>query len=140
MAKNLDEQQLWSMIKRKLADQGIELEDLLEMIGHAGEDQVAVVCATDDNLGVSLDELAESQRDQVVMVRVDEDTVQKLVMWTETGVVKSKSEAAALFIKEGLKVRKRELDELTDAIDDVKKAKDRLRSRARTIFGEEPAS
>ncbi len=58
-------------------------------------------------------------------------------MWVETDAVKSKSEAAALFIKEGLKVRSRELDELTDAIDDVKKAKERLQSRAKKIFGEE---
>ena len=67
----------------------------------------------------------------------DEETDRKLSMWVETDAVKSKSEAAALFIKEGLKARSRELDELTDAIDDVKKAKERLQSRARKIFGKE---
>ena len=136
-AKKMSEQGLWNMVKQKLTDQGIDLENVLEMIANVGEDEVQVVCATADDLSASIEEMMGTNRNQVVMVRVDEDTEKKLAMWVETGAVKSKSEAAALFIKEGLKVRSRELDDLTDAIDDVTKAKERLRSRAKTIFGEE---
>ena len=136
MIKKLSEKELWEMIKRKLEDQGIELENLLDIVANVDDADVKVVCATLDDLGASIDELAGSNRDQVVMVRVDEATVQTLSMWVETGAVKSKSEAAALFIKEGLRVRAHELDELTDAIDDVKKARERLQSRAKKIFGE----
>lgn len=136
MAKEMEEKELWELIKRKLQEQGIELENVLEMLSKVDESEVAVVCATGDDLGASIEELAGTSRDKVVMVRVDEDTLQKLNMWTETGMVKSKSEAAALFIKEGLKVRTQELDELSGAINEVKKAKARLETKAKKIFGE----
>ena len=137
MTKKASEKTLWNLIKRKLDEQGIELDNVLDMITNLDDDAVHVVCATTDDLSASIEELTGSSRNQVVMVRVDEDTEQKLGMWVETGAVKSKSEAAALFIKEGLKVRSRELNELTDAIDEVKKAKERLQSQARKIFGED---
>jgi len=140
MVKKMTESDLWETVKGKLNDQGIDLDNLLDIVTKVGDSGVKVVCATVDDLGASLDELADSNRDQVVMVRVDEDTIKTLDMWVETGAVKSKSEAAALFIKEGLKVRAGELDELMDAIDDVKKAREKLQARAKKIFGEEEPS
>lgn len=95
-----------------------------------------VVCVA-ANVRESLDEMGKSKRDQVVMVRVDEDTAKRLDAWVETDAVKSRSEAAALFIKEGLRVRASELAELEDSIRDVEKAKDRLRERVREVLGEE---
>ena len=136
MSNKLSENELWKMVKRKLKDQGIGFENLLDILGNVDDADVKIVCATTDDLGVSIDELTGSNRSQVVMVRVDEETDQKLSMWVETGAVRSKSEAAALFIKEGLKVRSRELDELTDAINEVQQAKERLQSRAKKVFGE----
>ncbi len=137
MNKKLSEKDLWKMVKRKLKDQGIGFENLLETLANVDETDIKVICAAEGDLSASIEELTGTNRSEVVMVRVDEETDRKLSMWVETDAVKSKSEAAALFIKEGLKVRSRELDELTDAIDDVKKAKERLQSRAKKIFGEE---
>ncbi len=74
-------------------------------------------------------------RDQVVMVRVDGKTVASLDAWVQTGAVKSRSEAAAVFIREGLKVRAHELQELEDALSDVEAAKTRLREKAREVLG-----
>jgi Arc/MetJ-type ribon-helix-helix transcriptional regulator len=77
------------------------------------------------------------------MVRVDAQTARTLDAWVETGAVKSRSEAAALFIREGLKVRVSELDRLKDALSGVEEAKDRLRREARDVFnlddGETPS-
>ena len=53
-----------------------------------------------------------------------------------TGAVKSRSEAAALFIREGLKVRADELARLKGAIDDLEAARDRLKKQAREVFGD----
>jgi hypothetical protein len=69
-------------------------------------------------------------------VRVDKETLRELDAWVETDAVKSRSEAAALFIREGLNVRSSELGELKDALDTVAKAKARLRDAARSVFGE----
>ncbi len=51
--------------------------------------------------------------------------------------MKSRSEAAALFIGEGLKVRADELERLRGALADVEEARERLREQARSVFGEE---
>ena len=74
------------------------------------------------------------------MVRVDEDTRRKLDDWVGSGAVKSRSEAAALFIREGLKVRASELDKLGEAIQGVEEAKERLRKKARDVFGEQDSN
>ena len=95
--------------------------------------RVKVVCVA-PGLKESVDEMGRSPRDQVVMVRVDAETSCALDAWVQTGAVKSRSEAAALFIREGLKVHARELDELDEAHKGVESAKDRLRRKARQVF------
>jgi hypothetical protein len=87
------------------------------------------------SLKKSVKEMGESNRDQVVMVRVDHETSKTLDAWVETGAVKSRSEAAALFIREGLQVRASELEKLRGALDEVNAAKERLQERAKDVFG-----
>lgn len=122
---------LWQRIQSQLREKGIDLAAV------CGDDLDAsgmkVVCMP-LGLGESLEELSKSTRNQVVMVRVDEETSRALDAWVETGAVKSRSEAAALFIREGLGVRAAELEQLGDALRDVERAKDRLRERVRDVF------
>lgn len=80
--------------------------------------------------------LREHNRDQVVMARVDQATAAQLDRWVAAGVAKSRSEAAALFIGEGLKLRAADLERLSHAIDDLEAAKARLREEASAIFGD----
>ena len=94
-----------------------------------------VMCLTGD-MKATVAEMGEVARDQVVMVRVDEDTKADLDAWVETGAVRSRSEAAALFIREGIKVRSGELEELRDALDEVGEAKRRLEEKAKEVIGE----
>ncbi len=84
------------------------------------------------DIGYSVSDIGYS--DQVLMVRIDEEATKKLDAWLETGAFKSRSEAAALFIREGLKVRARELGELEEALKGVEAAKDRLKAKAREVF------
>lgn len=98
--------------------------------------RVKVVCVA-PGLKDSVEEMGKSPRDQVVMVRVDSTTSEALDSWVEAGAVKSRSEAAALFIREGLEVRADELERLRGALDDVEQARERLRRQARQVFGEE---
>ena len=99
--------------------------------------RIKMVCVV-PGLGDSVRELGKSARDQVVMVRVDEATSEALDAWVSTGAVKSRSEAAALFISEGLKVRADELARLRDALRELEEAKERLHRRAMEVFGKEP--
>lgn len=141
---NFDFGILWEKVRTALADRGIDIDCgdggvSVDCSGEKGEGRarrVKVVCVA-PGVKDSVDEMSRTPRDQVLMVRVDETTSRDLDAWVETGAVKSRSEAAALFIREGLKVREAELTQLREALDDVEAAKDRLRDRAREVFGAE---
>ncbi len=145
---------LWQRIRSRLSEHGVyiginDIDGLDEInIGDLGLDDlenlkveiggenggIKVVCVSPD-LKASAEEMKETHRDQVVMVRVDEATRDNLDAWVKTGAVKSRSEAAALFIREGLKVRADELERLRDALREVEAAQERLHQQAREIFG-----
>jgi Arc/MetJ-type ribon-helix-helix transcriptional regulator len=95
------------------------------------------MCLTGD-MKTTVAEMGRTPRDQVVMVRIDEETKRALDDWVETGAVKSRSEAAALFMREGIKVRSGELEQLREALDDVGRAKQRLEEKARQVIGDIP--
>jgi Arc/MetJ-type ribon-helix-helix transcriptional regulator len=116
-----------------------DLDDLIDCCSEQAQTarRAKIVCVS-PGLRDSLDEMGATTRDQVVMVRVDEETAKAIDAWVETGAVKSRSEAAALFIREGLKVRADELDELNEALREVEVARERLRKRAREVFGDDP--
>jgi len=99
-----------------------------------GDRPVKVVCLSAD-LRDSLAELGQAPRDQVLMVRVDKESIDQLDAWVETGAARSRSEAAALFLKEGLKVRASELRELSEALAQVQEARRALREKATKVLG-----
>ena len=131
---------IWKKVQSELKEHGVDIgfENGIDVSctdpSGAG---VKVVCVAPD-LKQSVAEMGQKPRDQVVMVRIDETTLEDLDAWVATGAVKSRSEAAALFIREGLKVRSDELERLRDALREVQEAQERLRKQAREIFGNGP--
>ncbi len=132
----IDLSQVLQRVRDELASKGIDLNT--HCCDPTSGSPLKVVCMA-GGLSDSLKEMGKTPRDQVVMVRIDEDTARKLDAWIETGAFKSRSEAAALFIREGLKIHARELDELEDAIQGVEHAKDRLRRKASEVFDVKPS-
>jgi len=126
-----DWRSIWERVRTELAEAGVDIEKLGDRIGGA----VKVVFVTPD-IKDSVDEMSKAQRDQALMVRVDADTLRQLDEWVKTEAVKSRSEAAALFIREGLKVRASEVEKLQDALAEVDRAKERLQEKVREVFGE----
>lgn len=127
------------MVEEELGKVGLDIDlgtDASIKSWPKGDSRFKVVCVT-PGLKDSVEEMGKSPRDQVVMVRVDSATSAALDAWVQIGAVKSRSEAAALFIREGLKVRSDELDSLKDALSEVEAAQERLRRQAREVFGEE---
>ncbi len=120
-------------LRDSLQAQGIDIDQLCATPKTGARAPRVVVVGAD--MRQTAEELASTTRDQVVMVRVDEETSRALDAWVETGSLKSRSEAAALFIKEGLKVHDTEFRQLREALHDVDSAKQRLRDKAREIFG-----
>ena len=139
MGDRPDVASILKMVQEKLRAKGIHIDmtgDLETSAEADGTPRIKFVCVA-PGLRDSVREMERNPRDQVVMVRVDEKTSQALDAWVETGAVKSRSEAAALFIREGLKMRADELDRLRDALKDVEAAKERLRQRVTDLFGDE---
>jgi fructose-1,6-bisphosphatase/sedoheptulose 1,7-bisphosphatase-like protein len=128
---------VWTQVSKVLGDHGIDFR-----IGMGGEGDLAdctVMCLAGD-MRSTVAEMGRMSRDQVVMVRIDEDTKKALDDWVETGAVKSRSEAAALFMREGIKVRSGELEQLREALDDLGRAKQRLEEKARQVIGDQTES
>lgn len=126
----------WRLVREKLRELGVDLSACCHEHDPA---HAKLVCVSPD-LTASLRQLGRTPRDQVVMVRVDGETAKKLDAWVETGAVRSRSEAAALFIREGLSVRAAELNQLGNALQEVEEARRRLQEKARQILGEEAES
>lgn len=122
---------IWEAVEEALRQSGLDFE--LPDLSEVDPAECRVVCVP-LGLGDSLREMGEEARDQVVMVRVDDETKKSLDAWVSTGALKSRSEAAALFIREGLKVRAQELQQLEGALRDLHRAKDRLERKARDIL------
>ncbi len=131
-ASEKSEKGILETIQQKLEHLGIKIETNCDCIDDGSPLKCVVVAP---NLRKSVKEMGEAQRDRVVMVRIDEETSKKLDAWVETGAVKSRSEAAALFIREGLTVRASELEQLGSALDEVEQAKQRLHDQAKEVFG-----
>ncbi len=116
----------------QLSEHGIVMENLCcDDIEGA---RAKVVCIEPDLAG-SVKEMGKTPRGETLMVRIDEETRKTLDAWVETGYFKSRSEAAALFMREGLKIRASELGKLKDALRQVQQAKNVLRDKAGEIFG-----
>jgi hypothetical protein len=129
---------IWDRVRSELNNAGVDLETMgvrMEELGGKIGRAVKVVFVAPD-LQASVDAMNREQRDQVIMVRVDETTLRQLDAWVKTDAVKSRSEAAAVFIREGLKVRAAELEKLEDALADVDRARERLHEKVKEVFGE----
>ncbi len=131
MAQQKGEKGFWDTLQERLKEEGLDLENLCcgPAVG-----ALKFVCVP-SSLKESVEEMGAAPRDQVLMVRVAEETLGTLDAWVETGAVKSRSEAAAVFIREGLKVRDQELQALKEALSDVEQAKARLREKAKQVLG-----
>ena len=79
-----------------------------------------------ENLKESIQRM-RAGRDNVVMVRVDDNSKAKLDELLDAGLVNSRSEAAAFLIGEGIKSRSQLFDTISGKVEDIRKKKEELR-------------
>ncbi len=83
-----------------------------------------------ENIGESLKDTLQgalSARHNVVMVRLNKESLIKLDDLVESGIVSSRSEAAAFLIGEGVKARSGLYDRISEKTAQIRKAKEELR-------------
>ena len=69
----------------------------------------------------------KGSRENVVMVRVDQESLDRLDDLVESGIMGSRSEAAAFLIAEGIKSRQGLFDRISEKISEIRRAKEELR-------------
>ena len=94
--------------------------------------RVAIVKGVDvaESIGENIRDTVQGMRgnrDNVVMVRVDKASLDRLDELVEAGIMGSRSEAAAFLISEGIKARQPLFDRIGEKIQDIRRAKDELR-------------
>lgn len=114
--------------KRRLSDnvEGI-VEDVNKVV------KVAIERGTDaaESLGENIRDTFQgirSNRDNVVMVRIDAESLARLDELADAGIMGSRSEAAAFLISEGIKGRQPLFDRIAEKVQEIRRVKDELRN------------
>jgi hypothetical protein len=94
--------------------------------------RVAIVKGVDaaESIGENIRDTIQGMRgnrDNVVMVRVDKASFDRLDELVEAGIMGSRSEAAAFLIAEGIKARQPLFDRIAEKIQEIRQAKEELR-------------
>ena len=82
------------------------------------------------NVGESIGDTiksVKSARDNVVMLRVDSDSLEKIDELVDSGVTNSRSAAAAFLVEEGIKARSDLFDKIAQETELIRQAKERIR-------------
>ena len=81
-----------------------------------------------DTIQDTIQAMRGTGRDSVVMVRVNQESMERIDELIETGLVGSRSEAAAYLIAEGIKARQGLFDGISSKIEAIRKAREELQS------------
>ena len=113
--------------KRKLGE-GIDslVEEVQKVVKVAIKQGASAAETIGGNIKGTLNEV-RLKRDNVVMVRMDVDSLKKLDDLVEAGISGSRSEAAAFLIVEGIKSRQGLFDRMADKVEEIRKAREDLR-------------
>jgi len=113
--------------RRTISD---SIGDIVEEVNQTVRTTVEQGTAHAERLGENLKETIQGMRagrDNVVMVRVDDNSKSKLDELLDAGIVNSRSEAAAFLIAEGIKARSQLFDTISGKVEDIRKKKEELR-------------
>ena len=128
MTERQNEQEQEREDKRRLSDNvdGI-MNKVNEVVREAITESVDAAESIGGNIMETVDR-ARSNRSNVVMVRVDKASLERLDELVESGIMGSRSEAAAFLIGEGIKARQGLFDRIAEKIQEIRQAKDELRN------------
>jgi Arc/MetJ-type ribon-helix-helix transcriptional regulator len=73
-------------------------------------------------------------RDQVVVARVDQEVMDRLEKLVQAGIFQSRSEAAAMLLREALRSRERLFEGIEKTVSKIQTLKEGLREMAREEF------
>lgn len=103
-------------------------DDIASSVKEVAQKTGEVINKATESIGKAI-ESALSARDHVVMVRVNDESLKKLDALVQSGIFKSRSEAAAFLISEGIKAQDVLFSRISERISEI----ERLRSELKEI-------
>lgn len=111
-----------------------KLDGVVEEVGKAVHEAIVKGAAAAEDIGSGIKGAirnARPSRDNVVMVRIDDASLERVDDLVEAGVMGSRSEAAAYLIAQGIDARQPLFDRISEKIDEIREAKEELRRLVR---------
>lgn len=111
-----------------------KLDGVVEEAGKAVQEVIARSADVAETIGSGIKGAirnARPSRDNVVMVRIDDASLERVDDLVEAGVMGSRSEAAAYLIAQGIDARQPLFDRIAEKIDEIREAKEELRRLVR---------
>jgi len=107
-------------------------DDIASSVKEVAQKTGEVLNRATESIGKAI-ESALSARDHVVMVRVNDDSLKRLDALVQSGIFKSRSEAAAFLISEGTKAQEPLFERISERISEI----ERLQSELKSIVNEQ---
>ena len=111
-----------------------KLDGVVEEVGKAVHEAIVKGAAAAEDIGSGIKGAirnARPSRDNVVMVRIDDASLERVDDLVEAGVMGSRSEAAAYLIAQGIDARQPLFDRIAEKIAEIREAKEELRRLVR---------
>jgi len=102
-------------------------DDLASSVKEVAQKTGEALNKATESIGKAI-ESALSARDHVVMVRVNDDSLKSLDALVQSGIFKSRSEAAAFLISEGVKAQAPLFERISERIKEIERLQAELKS------------
>ena len=113
--------------RRRLSE---NVDEIVDEVNKTVRDAIVKGVDVAERMGENIRDTVQGMRgnrDNVVMVRVDKASLDRMDELVEAGILGSRSEAAAFLIGEGIKARKPLFDRIAEKIQEIRRAKEELR-------------
>ena len=113
--------------RRRLSE---NVDEIVDEVNKTVRDAIVKSVDVAERMGENIRDTVQGMRgnrDNVVMVRVDKASLDRMDELVEAGILGSRSEASAFLIGEGIKARQPLFDRISEKIQEIRRAKEELR-------------
>ena len=103
-----------------------DLDDVGKVVRDTFDKSKGIASSVGESIGDTIKSV-KATRDNVVMLRVDSESLVKIDELVDSGVTGSRSAAAAFLVEEGIKARSDLFDKIAEEAEVIRKAKERIK-------------
>ena len=103
-----------------------DLDDVGKVVRDTFDKSKGIASSVGESIGDTIKSV-KATRDNVVMLRVDSESLEKIDELVDSGVTSSRSAAAAFLVEEGIKARADLFDKIAEEAEVIRKAKERIK-------------